>query len=153
MKKLIGIFVLMLILAFGSLGLAQNFGVYTGYGYDGIIGGQFYTGDLRISIGITPIAGIGISGSVDYIIGEMPISDEAPINFYYGVGAGAGFAAAAGASIFNIHGHGLGGISYDLPSSNIAIFGEVGLGPQMVMGAGITGFTFGYDVKFGAVFK
>jgi len=153
MRKIVGVVMLMAVLAFGSFGMAQKFGVYTGYGYDGLIGGQYYSGNLRLSVGITPIVGFGVMGSVDYIFDKIALSDEEPISFYYGAGAGAGFMSFLGVSGFMIQGHGLGGIMYDLSNSNMSLFAELGVGPEMLMIGSYTGFTFGYDVKFGVTFK
>ncbi len=156
MKKVLTILFASALLAFASFGMANKYGFYFGYGYDGMLGGQYYLDDdLRLSLGITPFVGLAIGGSIDYILGRVSLSDdpEQQLEAYYGVGLGAGMITVLNTGVFFLQGHGMGGVEYGLPDTDLAVFGELGLGPMLVLASGGTGVDFGYDFKVGLLFK
>ena len=144
------------VLVFAGFGVAQKYGFYAGYGYDGMIGGQFYLGNnMRASFGLTPLVGLAVGGSLDFILGRVDIAAESDqgVQVYYGVGAGGGLVTAFGVGVFYAQGHAMGGIEFDIPNSDVSVFSELGLGPMMLFGEGTGLFTFAYDAKFGLLFK
>ena len=156
MRKALATLFAVAALAFLGFGSANKYGFYAGYGYDGMFGGQFYlSDDMRASIGVTPFIGIAVGGSLDFLLGRVDLSEdtEQQLQAYYGFGFGGGFLTVLGAGAFYLHGHGLGGIEFDLPDTDLAVFGELGLGPMMIFAGGSGAFTFGYDLKMGLLFK
>lgn len=156
MRKAFGTLFTVAVLAFAGLGMAQKYGFYAGYGYDGMLGGQFFLGDnLRASIGVTPLVGIAVGGSLDFMLGRVNLMKESKekLEFYYGVGGGGGIVTVPGAAGFYVQGHGLGGVEFGLPNSNLSFFTELGMGPTMIFAGGSGLFTFAYDAKFGLLFR
>jgi len=154
-KALLAVFALAL-LTLAGFGSAQKFGVYAGYGYDGMLGGQYYlSDDLRLSLGITPVIGLAVGGSLDFILGRVDLAEDSDqeLGAYYGVGVGGGVVSVLGVAVFSVQGHGMGGVEFGVPDSDLSIFGEFGLGPAMYFTGGTGVFTLAYDVKLGVLFR
>ncbi len=137
MKKVLVIAGLMMALSFASA--KSYFGVFTGY--PEALGLQ-YTMDnnMRFSLGLPIFGGFGVAGSVDMLMGSGALGVEGmDLDYYYGAGASAFFVSySVLGSDFGVNGHGLAGIEWMLPESNIGIFWELQLGVQ-----------FGSLTKFG----
>jgi len=148
MRKAVLIAGLMMALSFASA--KSYFGVFTGY--PEAIGVQ-YTMDsgMRFSIGLPFFGGFGVAGSVDMILGGDSLGVEnMDLSYYYGAGASAFFVNYAYyGSAFGVNGHGLAGIEWVLPNSNIGIFTEAQLGVEYDSYFGISPFFGG---RFGVNF-
>jgi len=156
MKKALAVLSMVVALAFAGLGFASKYGFYAGYGYDGVFGGQFYLGDnTRVSVGVTPFLGLAFGGSLDFILGSVDLAEEQEqqLQAYYGAGIGGGFITVLGAGAVYFHGHGLGGVEFGIPDTDLSVFGELGLGPILIFASGGSAFTFGYDFKLGLLFR
>ncbi len=153
MKKVLGVFVVGLALGFLSFGAAQKFGVYTGY--PGGIGGHYFMGDMRVSVGIPFFYGFGVDASLDMIMGRgmMDMSMENPFSYYYGGGVGGSFYSVVGVSVMSVYPHMLAGLEFDLPGSNMSVFSEVNVGPMFSFGSLFGGFAVGYGGKVGVNFR
>jgi len=129
MRKALLVAGLMMVLSFASA--KAYFGVFTGY--PEAIGVQ-YTMDnnMRFSLGLPAYGGFGVAGSVDMLLGGAPLDVEGmDLSYYYGAGASAFFANYYGyGSAFGMNGHGLAGIEWMLPNSNLGIFTELQLGAE-----------------------
>ena len=128
MRKALLIVGLMMALSFASA--KAYFGVFAGY--PEAIGVQ-YTMDngMRFSLGLPVFGGFGVAGSVDMILGSGDLDVESmDLSYYYGAGASAFFVSYYGASDIGFNAHGLAGIEWMLPDSNLGIFGELQLGVE-----------------------
>ena len=133
--------VLVALLAFAGLGLAQKFAVYSGYPLG--LGGMYYLSEnMRVdgSFAMIP-GGFGLGAGLDLILDKFPISDdvnEMPLNFYYGVGASASFLTwslkGTSFSAFTLGVNGFGGLEYKFMDTLGAFF-EVGAGPTLLFGS------------------
>ena len=154
--------VLVALLAFAGLGLAQKFAIYTGYPLG--LGGMYYLSEnMRVDGAFALITnGFGIGGGLDLILDKAPLSEEegaAPLSYYYGVGASASFLSwrilGVSGSAFSLGANGFGGLEYKF-SDTLGGFFEVGAGPVMVFasvsGYGGSGFGFGFFGRLGLNF-
>jgi len=126
MRKAVLIAGLMMALSFASA--KSYFGVFMGY--PEAIGVQ-YTMDsgMRFSLGVPFFTGFGVAGSVDMILGGGSLDVEnMDLSYYYGAGASAFFRTFYGVSDIGFNAHGLAGIEWMLPNSNLGIFSELQLG-------------------------
>lgn len=131
MKKLLAPLVLLMTLAFGSLGQAQSdgFGIYSGY--PTWLGVQTQTNNLRLGVGL---GYYGIAGSADVILGESALdtgSSDLKMSWYYGAGLNAaiGFSGFGYGGGFYLAPHGLAGIEFGLPGmDSLSFYAEAQLG-------------------------
>lgn len=148
MRKVLMVAGLMMVLSFASA--KAYFGVFTGY--PEAIGVQ-YTMDsgMRFSLGLPVFGGFGVAGSADMILGNGPLGVEGmDLSYYYGAGASAFFISYPYlGSAFGFNGHGLAGIEWMLPESNLGIFWELQLGAEYDT---IIGFGPFYGGRFGVNF-
>ena len=148
MRKVLMVAGLMMVLSFASA--KAYFGVFSGY--PEAIGVQ-YTMDtgMRFSLGLPIFGGFGVAGSVDMILGDGPLGVEGmDLSYYYGAGASAFFTSYPYlGSAFGVNGHGLAGIEWMLPNSNLGIFTELQLGVEYDTLFGISPF---YGGRFGVNF-
>ncbi|MBF6593677.1 MAG: hypothetical protein IVW51_04410 [Thermaceae bacterium] len=132
-----------------SLASAQNFGVYAGFSYpfSGSFGVVFNSNPVRYSAGI--VFPFGVEGAVDYMIGTGPLGTAPGLNYYFGAGATLDAFFAAGGFFGDVFIHGLGGLQYQL-SPQMALFGELQLGPAIGFGTAFGGFGSGFGFGFGS---
>ncbi len=138
MKKL-GLLVAGLITVF-SMAFAQGnyFGVFSGF--PEAIGVQYtMNNNLRLSVGLPVFGGFGVAGSVDMIMARSPFNMRMnmDMSWYYGAGASAYFTNYYfWGSAFGANGHGLLGVEWALPNSNLGLFSEaqLGIGFDSVLG-------------------
>lgn len=139
-----------------SLASAQNFGVYAGFSYpfSGSIGAVFNSDPLRYSAGI--VFPFGIEVAADYMIGKGDLGSTPGLGYYFGAGATFDAFLAGGGFFGSVFVHGLGGLQYQL-NPQLALFGELQLGPAIGFGTAFggfgTGFGFGFGSKFGLLFS
>jgi len=129
MRKALLVTGLMMVLSFASA--KAYFGIFTGY--PEAIGVQ-YTMDngMRFSLGLPVFGGFGVAGSVDMMLGGDALDVEGlDLSYYYGAGASAFFTNyAIYGNAFGFNGHGLAGIEWMLPDTNIGVFTEIQLGAE-----------------------
>lgn len=139
-----------------SLASAQNFGVYAGFAYpfSGSFGVVFNNDPLRLSAGIVFPFGVEVAG--DYIIGRGDLGSTPGLGYYFGAGATLDAFFLSGGFFGDIFIHGLGGLRFQL-NPQLALFGELQLGPAIGFGAAGggfgTGFGFGFGSKVGLLFS
>ena len=149
MRKVLAVAALMMVL---SLASAKSYmGVFSGY--PEAIGVQ-YTMDsgMRFSIGLPVFGGFGVAGSADMIMGSGPLGVEGlDLNYYYGAGVSAFFVnyAFLGSAV-GANGHGLLGVEWLIPDTNLGVFSEMQLGVRFDNLIGISPF---YGGRFGVNFR
>lgn len=94
MKRLLMVLAVALAVSVASAQSA-GYGIYTGYPV--LLGGQYQTGNFRLSAGL-PWFGFGVFGigaSADVILGQAPVrlGPDLTLSFYYGAGANAALQA------------------------------------------------------------
>ncbi|GEM_PF-2347327 len=144
MRKVLIVAGLMMALSFASA--KGYFGAF--FGYPESIGVQYTTDTgMRFSLGLPAFGGFGIAGSADMILGSGDLGVEnMDLSYYYGAGASVGYYFLG---FFVANGHGLAGIEWMLPKSNIGLFTEIQLGIEYDSFSGVGPF---YGGRFGANF-
>lgn len=148
MKRLLMVLAVALAVSVASAQSA-GYGIYTGYPV--LLGGQYQTGNFRLSAGL-PWFGFGVFGigaSADVILGQAPVrlGPDLTLSFYYGAGANAALYFGGG-SFFLADAHGLLGLEYLIANSGFSVYGESQLG------IGFYGTAIGpaFGGRFGIIF-
>lgn len=148
MKRLLMVLAVALAVSVASAQSA-GYGIYTGYPV--LLGGQYQTGNFRLSAGLPwfGFGGFGIGASADAILGQAPVrlGPDLTLSFYYGAGANAALYFGGG-SFFLADAHGLLGLEYLIANSSFSVYGESQLGIGFYGGA--VGPAFGG--RFGIIF-
>lgn len=150
MKRLLMVLAVALAVSVASA-QSPGYGLYTGFPV--LLGGQYQTGNFRLSAGLPwfGFGAFGIGASADLILGQAPVrlGPDLTLNFYYGAGANAEVYFGGG-SVFIADAHGLLGLEYLIANAGFSVYGESQLGIGLYGGAGV-GPAFGG--RFGVIFR